>query len=293
MLDLVKAVIPRSVRAPVRAALDFGYAKATRSWTSRSVLCDLRDAADWVLGRSDPLTPPRKLVFGIGGDLFVGDRFLGHFRELAGLRPDEAVLDVGSGVGRMALPLTRYLSHAGRYDGFDIVPANVNWCRTAITPRFPHFRFRHADVFNREYNPRGRLAGDSFRFPYPDAHFDFAVVTSVFTHLLPGTVAHYLREIGRVLRPGGRCVATVYLLNDESERLLAAGKGEITLEPGDGECRVHSRAVPETCVALDEGWYADAVGAAGLTLDRPARYGLWCGREPGFDFQDVTVLRNV
>ena len=182
------------------------------------------DLRDTVSRRRDRLTPPRRLDF-VGHSDFAatGDEFLGHFIGLGGLQPSEAVLDVGCGIGRMALPLTGYLSQAGRYDGFDIVRANVGWCRRAITPRFPNFRFRHADVFNREYNPLGKLRGRDYRFPYPDRSFDFAVLTSVFTHLLPDEVAHYLAELGRVLRPGGRCLATVYLLNEESSRLVDAG----------------------------------------------------------------------
>jgi hypothetical protein len=38
-------------------------------------------------------------------------------------------------------------------------------------------------------------------------------------------VDNYIREIARVLKPGGRCIATVYLLN-ESKRVGIAGNGE-------------------------------------------------------------------
>jgi 2-polyprenyl-3-methyl-5-hydroxy-6-metoxy-1,4-benzoquinol methylase len=99
MLDLVKAVVPPAVRKPVRRAVDFAYGKATKSWTARAWVCDLRDAFDWVLGKSDPLTPPRKLVYGVGGELRHGEHIVGWLRDLAGLRPDEAVLDVGCGRG--------------------------------------------------------------------------------------------------------------------------------------------------------------------------------------------------
>jgi SAM-dependent methyltransferase len=292
MLDLVKAVVPASVRKPVRRAVDFAYGKATKSWTARAWAYDVRDALDWVLGRSDPLVPPRKLVYGVGGELRHGDHIVGWLRDLAGLRPDEAVLDVGCGVGRVALPLTRHLSAAGRYEGFDIVRANVAWCRKAITPRFPNFRFRHADIYNREYNPRGRVRGSDYRFPYPDGSFDLAFLTSVFTHLVPADAAHYLREVGRVLRPGGRCLATFFLLNRESNALVDAGLSHFTLEPAEGACRVHSRQVPEMCIALDEEFVEEAVKAAGLTVERPVRYGWWCGRQQAFDFQDIAILRN-
>ncbi len=293
MIEVIKRIVPRAVRKPVRTAVDFAYGKATRSWTTRAWAYDLLDAWDWVLGRSDPLVPPRKLVFGIGGDLHVGERFLGWFRDLAALAPDETVLDVGCGVGRAALPLTRYLSPRGRYEGFDIMRPNVAWCKQAITPRFPNFRFQYVDLWNREYNPRGKLAAANFRFPYPDASFDFAFLTSVFTHLMPGDAAHYLAELGRVLKPGGRCLATFFLLNDESTALVAAGTSKFTLEPLDSVHRIYSPAVPETAVAFLESFVEASAQQAGLALERPIRYGLWSGRETWFDYQDVVILRKT
>jgi SAM-dependent methyltransferase len=292
MLSLVKGAIPRSIRGPLRTAWNIAHAKATKSWTSRAFVSDLWDAWDWVRGRSDPLTPPRRLVFGIGGGLENGERFVQLFQKLAGLTPDEAVLDVGCGVGRMALPLTRFLSPAGRYDGFDIVRANTDWCTQAITARWPNFRFQHADIFNREYNPRGKICGRDYQFPYPDRTFDFAFLTSVFTHLLPPEAAHYLSEVGRVLRPGGRCLATFFLLNAESERLVDAGRAAFTLAPGDGVYRVHSLLVPEMCVAMAESFVASAALAGGLVIARPIHTGGWCGRKTWLDYQDIVLFRK-
>jgi cyclopropane fatty-acyl-phospholipid synthase-like methyltransferase len=40
----------------------------------------------------------------------TGKEFLRYFVDLAGLKPDQAVLDVGCGKGRMAVSLTHYLS---------------------------------------------------------------------------------------------------------------------------------------------------------------------------------------
>ena len=56
---------------------------------------------------------------------------------------------------------------------------------------------------------------DAEKLDFPDATFDFVCATSVFTHMLPAGVANYLREIRRVLRPGGRCLATFFVLRSD------------------------------------------------------------------------------
>src|SRR5690348_9362847 len=45
----------------------------------------------------------------------------------AGLQPDHSVLDLGCGIGRLALPLTQYLSEQGYYRGIDINLSGIAW----------------------------------------------------------------------------------------------------------------------------------------------------------------------
>ena len=82
------------------------------------------DAVDGLLGRRDPMTPPRSARFiGSGPVPAMGNEFLGHFTTLGGLRADSRVLDVGlTAQGRMAVPLVSLIIFpgAGTYDGFDI-----------------------------------------------------------------------------------------------------------------------------------------------------------------------------
>ena len=132
------------------------------------------------------------------------------------------MLDVGCGVGRVAVGLTAYLSPAGRYEGFDIVPEEVAWCRDHITPAFPQFTFQVADVRNDAYNPEGITRAGEYRFPYDDRTFDVVILASVFTHLLDEDAAHYLAEVARVLKPRGRVAASFYLLNEETRRDIGA-----------------------------------------------------------------------
>lgn len=259
----------------------------------RSARYALADAVDALLGRRPDLVPPRRLMFmGTPDYVAVGDEFLGHFRALGGLEPFHRVLDVGCGIGRMARALTSFLDERGSYDGFDVDARGVAWCRRNVSARFPRFRFRHVDVRNDRYNPRGRVSPADFRFPYADASFDFVFLTSVFTHMLPGDARRYVSEVARVLAPGGRCLTTWFLRSAETDRLAGEGKALLPLLHELEGCRVLHPAVPGDAIAIPEELALGAFGEAGLALEPPVRHGRWAGREDGLTFQDVVVARK-
>jgi cyclopropane fatty-acyl-phospholipid synthase-like methyltransferase len=79
------------------------------------------------------------------------------------------------------------------------------------------------NLYNANYNPRGILDPTMFQFPTSGARFDVALAVSVFTHLLPETATHYIQELARVMKPGGRALLTFFLLNDSARSGLATG----------------------------------------------------------------------
>src|SRR4029078_11010347 len=91
-----------------------------------------------------------------------------------GLRADSDVLDIGCGIGRAAVALIPVLTE-GRYEGLDIVPQFVRGCSREITPRHPRFRFRLADVRNRQYNRHGGRPAAEYEFPFAQAAFHLAL----------------------------------------------------------------------------------------------------------------------
>jgi SAM-dependent methyltransferase len=241
------------------------------------------------------LIPPKELVDCIGGGDFkvIGQHFFRHFTQLCDLKSDEQVLDVGCGAGRMAVPLTSYLSEAGSYEGFDIVPASIEWCTAQISSRYPNFRFQLADVHSTKYNPTGLTQGAEYTFPYEDDQFDFVFATSVFTHMWPDETRRYLQEIARVTRPGGRVLVTFFLLNDEGLALINEGKAQVTFHEDFGTHWATSKELPDDEVALrvafKENVAWEMVEDAGLRIRTPIHYGRWPGREQFVSFQDLIV----
>ena len=111
------------------------------------------------------------------------------FERLA-LRPDDRVLEVGFGggylIGRMAAVVTE-----GRLAGVDVSPAMVDVCSS---------RFR-------ALIQAGRLdlqCASAESLPYPDGHFTkVCTVNSIFYW---PDAQQAIRELSRVLEPGGRLV---------------------------------------------------------------------------------------
>ncbi|NIM01651.1 MAG: methyltransferase domain-containing protein [Acidobacteria bacterium] len=242
---------------------------------------------------TDVPLPPRKLVRAVGGGDFaaIGEEFFPYFTDLARLQPHESVLDIGCGCGRMAVPLTLHLNASGSYDGFDIQTPGIRWCRKNVTPRYPNFRFQVADVYNKKYNPKGQHQPGEYRFPYDDDSFDFVFLTSVFTHMLRADMEHYVDEIVRVMRPTGRCLITCFLLNDESRALIKDDKSTLTFDYVVEHTAVHRTSVPEAAVAFDEMAMIEVLEDRDLTIDKPIRYGSWCGREDYLSYQDILLAR--
>jgi SAM-dependent methyltransferase len=257
---------------------------------ARSLWLRAADAADWALGRRDPLTPPRRRLDFVGDSDFraTGEEFLGLFRELAGLRPADRVLDVGCGIGRMARVLAGELRPPGSYDGFDIVGDAIAWCNGHYRDTPAPFAFKHADLHNSAYNPGGHGSARDYRFPYPDQSFDLAIATSVFTHLLGGEVDNYLSEVARVLAPGGRMFGTWLLAGDD----VVGDAAAFRFAHRDGDAYLEDPAVPQMAVGYSEDWVRERMQAAGLRVRDPIHYGSWRGA-PGVSFQDIVIAEPI
>lgn len=105
-----------------------------------------------------------------------------------GLREGEHVLDIGVGPGLLTFDLAATVGERGRTAGIDTSEAMLEMTRRRCA----------------EQAQLDLRCADAVALPFEDACFDAVVSTQVFEYV--GDVDRALREVARVLRPGGRVV---------------------------------------------------------------------------------------
>ena len=240
----------------------------------------------------DDMIPGAEAANYVGGgsvELFkeIGLELLGWLKLYADLKPSEKILDVGCGIGRLAIPLTQYLDK-GTYDGFDIIPHGIEWCQKRITPRYPNFRFYHADIYNQYYNPGGTQKASQYTFPFPDGEFDVVVLTSVFTHMLPADLERYVQEISRVLKPAGRCFCSAFVISPEARDHLERGHSIRGFEPQSEGYWTDNPGNPEAAIGYAEDYLKGVFAQSDLPVSRIIAGGWW-GHPAA---QDILIARQ-
>jgi ubiquinone/menaquinone biosynthesis C-methylase UbiE len=159
-----------------------------------------RDARNWA-SKTDFRKAHRRLLQQLRGTYTndeavrraVGGEFEGYGALLRdalifhGLKPNDYLIDVGCGSGRLAKPLAEYLK--GKYLGIDVVPGLVDYARKLVARS--DWRFEVAE---------------GLKIPEADGQADMVCFFSVLTHLLHEESFVYLLEAKRVLKPGGKIV---------------------------------------------------------------------------------------
>ena len=143
------------------------------------------------------------------------------------------VLDVATGTGRLPLALARNGRFRGHVIGIDLSRRMLDVAREKVAAE----HFEGFITLERQ---------DAMRLPYPDAHFD-AVTCLEALEFLPCPEAA-LREMSRVLKPGGALLATLRI--------------DTRLMPGKVFSRERMRDLLESAGLVDiqfERWQTDYV----------------------------------
>ncbi len=234
---------------------------------------------------------------GGGIDTFevISQMHMNLLEKFIGIDKDHSLLEIGCGIGRDAIPLTKLLSKDGKYVGIDIIKPSVDFCSNNITKLYPNFNFVHFDVKDQLHNPDGLSSMNEFRLPMEDKSVDRIFAWSVFTHMYDGDILYYLKEFKRVLRDNGKVYTTCFIITDDI--LKKARETNLTIfdlrfehKLDDGSF-INNKDFPLGAIGYSPVRWRNIINDSGLELKRNFVQGVWCGyHEFPEDGQDGLVL---
>ncbi len=155
------------------------------------------------------------------------------------------------------------------------------------------------DVQNSRYNPKGAVEPTVYKIPAQPNTYTFVSLFSVFTHMHEQEILHYMSEFNRVLRKGGKVVATVFLYSEErKQQAIDTGYGQFEY---NDHTRIKDKKDPLFAIVYEEKWFVDnIVSKSGLSVMKII-YGTALGDPNGRNtqlhgktyphlFQDMLVL---
>ena len=126
------------------------------------------------------------------------NKFRRYCADLVGLRPGQAVLDIGCGTGTMALLVKELVGDSGQVTGIEPALEMVSYARRKAA-------HRHVAV---DFQP-----GMIEQLNFPDQAFDVLLCIIVLHHMPDNCKIRGKREMARVLKPGGRLLVVDSDLN--------------------------------------------------------------------------------
>jgi len=144
------------------------------------------------------------------------------------LRPDDRVLDVGSGFGRHVYEFARR--------GADVVALDYAEDEVVETRATLGAMVDDGEIDIARF--KGVLRGDATRLPFADASFDKVITSEVLEHIQDDVTA--ISEMVRVLRPGGVFAATVPAWGPEKVNWMLSDEYHAPKSVG-GHVRIYSK----------------------------------------------------
>jgi SAM-dependent methyltransferase len=229
---------------------------------------------------------------------FVSGEQLANLQHFTPIESDHHLLEVGCGVGKLAIPIAKMLSPQGHYCGVDVIGGSIEWCQKNVTPRHPNAEFIHIDAASPMYNPAGTSNPTETKLPIADGSVDRIVLYSVFTHLFEPDIRNYFAEF-RLLKPTGTVLATWLMIDDaalasvRSKPSVFATRFTFPYRISMG-CYVNDINAPYGAVGYAMPCIAQMAADSGLYV-ASVRRGYWSGhyRDEGQGGQDTLVFRPI
>jgi len=127
-----------------------------------------------------------------------------------GLQPEHQFLDIGTGIGRLAMKLVPYLED-DHYCGVDPVAGFVDLSRAYLREVVNTHKTYHI------------ATNHDFGFAQFNRQFDFAMSHSVFTHMTLEQIEQCFEKLKPVMKPGGQLIFTIILGEDREESFVYEG----------------------------------------------------------------------
>lgn len=211
------------------------------------------------------------------------------------------LLDVGCGTGLLAIAAEPFLHGGGQYTGLDVMTKDIAYCRKTY-PK-DRYNFVHFDLKNPLY--AAGQADAKVDWPIDSGSKDMITALSVWTHLDESDSIYYLKEVARVLKPGGKAIITFFLMDEHYDAALPKKDDSVAdfyntprskwiySEPAyDSKEWFTTKwaGVPEAAIGVVPSGFDRMVAESGLKV---AEYypGNWKDR-PGMYFQDVVVFEK-
>jgi ubiquinone/menaquinone biosynthesis C-methylase UbiE len=217
----------------------------------------------------------------------IDQQYCLDFHKIAGFSRSAKILEIGCGIGRFAIPLTNYLNSSGHYTGVDISKTCVSWCQNNVKSSNGNFQF--ARLVSTIENDCQKII-----FPSDNETYDFIFSSTQLTLLKYEEVHQFLKEIDRVLKPGGICLINYFLWNHSIDGLIKKNLTDIrsVIKVGHSDTRALLNSLKEKVFSYSESLITKSYQSTRLKI-REVFYGYWSGSSQEPHYSDIIIAEKI
>lgn len=195
---------------------------------------NMRELNDFFIGYFNAPIPPIDYIKHVGGPTAevngyfnVGLHTLFDFVMLRFISTQSktvsTMVDLGCGCGRISSIIGAFFADKISYYGYDVWKEGIEWAKSNLSSIYPNIHF---ELLGDSQSITEYASDSAYQLSHQDNSVDQVFATSVFTHLSPDAAKLYLKEIFRILKPGGYAYLTFFILENYDVEFGKNFKGE-------------------------------------------------------------------